>query len=366
MLRAVLTAGLAAALVMAWAPPAGAEEASDTDTTVSWSVRPADTVQGSGRPNFAYDLPPGGTLTDGIIVTNRSDEPISLDIYAADGFLTPDGSLDILAGGEESTELGSWIEIESPQVSIASGESAEIPFEVVVPESTQPGDYAAGVVASMSVGSDGGVITERRLGSRVHLRVHGELAPTVTVTDVSLAYEGVVNPVAGGTAVVSFTLTNTGNARLAPVAAVQVAGPFGWVPTVAPGEEIPELLPGSSIEHVVHLDGVAPLGLITADVSVTADVVARAGGPAEEVPSATAAGSASTWAVPWSALALLLLIAAAIAWRVFARRRATAVHQRAVDEAVAAALAARQPAVDGSPDAGADAEELSRERVDAG
>ena len=144
-------------LALALAAPATVTHAAaavESETMVSWSVRPADTAQGRDRPNFAYELNPGGTLGDALFVTNRSAEPIVLDVYAADGFLTPDGSLDILAGGEESTELGSWVDIDANQLTLASGESAEVPFSVAVPPETPPGDYAAGVVASMLVTAD--------------------------------------------------------------------------------------------------------------------------------------------------------------------------------------------------------------------
>ena len=138
---------------------------------MTWSVKPADTAQGRDRPNYAYDLPPGGTVGDALYVANRSPQPITLTVYAADGFLTEDGALDILAGGVASTDLGSWVQIETAELTLDSGASAEVPFTIAVPADASPGDYAAGVVASMLVTADNGTITERRLGSRVHLRV---------------------------------------------------------------------------------------------------------------------------------------------------------------------------------------------------
>lgn len=328
------------ALVLSWpAGPATAATASPSpDTTVSWSVRPADTAQGTARPNFAYDAQPGSTLADAIVVTNRSTAPIELDVYAADGLLTADGSLDILPGGEPSAELGTWISVGTPDITLESGESREVPFDLTVPASTPPGDYAAGIVAAMVVEAEG-TVTERRLGSRVHVRVLGDLAPAVTVSDVSVDYRGTVNPVEGGAATVTYTLTNTGNTRLEASADITLAGPFGLAPlTIA--DDAPELLPGSSIERRVDLGGVPALGVLTADVSVTAEVVSRSADDTQALPApATAAASAMTAAVPWTVLVIIVVVAGLIVWRILAVKRARVSRQRAIDEAVAAARA---------------------------
>ncbi|MFG6402877.1 DUF916 domain-containing protein [Microbacterium sp. P04] len=333
-------------VVLALTMPVGAALAETTpepgaDTTVSWSVRPADTAQGRDRPNFAYELTPGATLSDALTVTNRSAEPIALDVYAADGFLTADGALDILAGGEVSTELGSWIDFDVPQLTLDSGESAEVPFTIAVPAATPPGDYAAGVVASMLVRADTGTVTERRLGSRIHLRVLGDLAPALAISDVTVDYHGTANPIEGGAATVTYTLVNTGNTRLDPTANVSLSGPFGWAP-VGAGDDAPELLPGSSIQRTVEVGSVPPLGLLTVDVTSSGEIVSPGIGAAEASdPVVAETGSASTAAVPWTALALLLVAAGLIAWRILARKRAKAAHRREIEAAVAAAKAER-------------------------
>lgn len=341
-LRWMLALAVAAGSIASGAQAATAAPAED-DTTVSWSARPADTAEGSGRPNFAYDLLPGATVEDGFLVTNRGAAPITLDVYAADGFLTADGSLDLLPRAEASTELGSWVALDADTITLAAGETVEVPFEIVVPSTVQPGDYAAGVVASMSVESDTGVITERRLGSRMHVRIDGDIAAALSVTDMRIDYHGELNPFAAGAATVTFTLSNTGNARIAPNGAVDLSGLFGLGAASVSLSEIPELLPGSSLERSVEVDGIAPLFFTTADLTVGGDVVQRPGTPATDaVTVAAVAASASTWSVPWVALGILVVVIGLIVWWLLARRRAKAKHRRDVDEAVAAALAARE------------------------
>ncbi|MFJ6653425.1 DUF916 domain-containing protein [Microbacterium sp. NPDC091313] len=342
-----------AAIATAAAPPAD----SAADSTVTWSVKPADTAQGRDRPNFAYDLAPGGTAGDALLVINRSAQPIELGVYAADGFLTPDGSLDILAGGETSTELGSWIAVGTDRVTLDSGQSAEIPFTLTIPADAPPGDYAAGVVASMIVTADNGTVTERRLGSRVHLRVQGELAPALAVSDVSVSYSGSLNPFDAGTATVTYTLTNTGNARLKPDVALTASGPFGLAALRA-GDDAPELLPGSVIERTVEVAGVPPLVMLFADVATTSEVISRV--PDAAFAPVLASASGATAAVPWTVLALLIVTAALIVWRVRAARKRAAAQKQAIADAVAAATAEQTgpttaDADDAAPGAASDA-----------
>ncbi|QJW35279.1 DUF916 domain-containing protein [Cellulosimicrobium protaetiae] len=322
--------------------PADVAPAPEPEQTVQWGVRPGDTAHGIDRPNFAYSLPPGGSLTDSILVSNHGDAPLTLGVYAADGYLTDDGTLDLLPAGEESTALGSWIALDGAEVEIAPQEQAEVPFTLAVPDDATPGDYAAGVVSSLVVVADDGVTTDRRLGSRVHLRVQGDLAPALAVDDVHLAYDGTLNPFAPGSATVTFTVTNEGNTRVAPSAAVRVAGPFGLGATAATDVEVPELLPGSSIERTVEIDRVWPLVRETATLTVGGEVVPLPGTvPDPEVVVRGVTASAVAWAVPWVASGLLALVVLLVVWRVRARRRARAAQQRAVDAAVAAALAER-------------------------
>lgn len=340
-------AGLA--LLLGTPVAATAAAAPSAETTVTWSVKPADTAQGRDRPNYAYDLLPGGTVGDALYVANRSSQPITLRVYAADGFLTEDGALDILAGGVESTDLGSWVSIDSSELTLDSGASAEVPFTVVVPADAAPGDYAAGIVASMLVTADNGTVTERRLGSRVHLRVQGDLAPALAVGDVVVDYHGTANPAETGSATVSYTLTNTGNTRLDPDVEVALGGPFGWAGVTA-ADDAPELLPGSSLQRTVEVVGVVPLVLLSAEVTATSQVVSRtlAGAEPSTLDPLVSQAGAATAAVPWTALAILAAIALLVAWRIVAARRRKAAHAREIAAAVAAARADAEGADAGS------------------
>ncbi|MGW6004638.1 WxL protein peptidoglycan domain-containing protein [Oerskovia enterophila] len=325
------------------APDAPAEpDAPAVTTPVTWGVRPADTVHGTDRPNYAYGLEPGTSLDDAIIVSNYTEGPLTFRVYAADGYMTEAGELDLLPAGEESQALGSWVTFGSDDVTIEGGGTAVVPFTVTVPADATPGDYAAGVVSSLLVENAEGVSVDRRLGSRMHLRVAGDLVPAVVVDDVSVTYDGTLNPFAAGDAVVTFTVTNDGNTRLAPGQSVRVAGPWGAGAQSAPRVELPEMLPGTSLTRTVTVEGVWPLGRVKGSVTVSAEVVTAIGAAdAAPLPVAPATGSASTFAVPWSALALLVLVAGGVVLQRRGARRRRASDERKVAEAVAQALKER-------------------------
>ncbi|MFJ2300350.1 WxL protein peptidoglycan domain-containing protein [Oerskovia paurometabola] len=332
---AAVLAGVVAALLST--TPAGALEAPDGaapgSTPVTWGVAPAS------APTFDLALDPGATITDELVVTNRGDVPLDLAVYAADAFTSPTGALDVLPAGATSVDLGAWITADVPRVAVGPGERVTVPFTLSVPANATPGDHTAAIVTSLVTGAgEGGVAVDRRLGTRVLVRVAGDLAPSATVTAVHADYAGSWNPVGTGDVQVSFTVTNTGNVRLAGPLSATVAGGVGSV--VVPLGDLPELLPGDALTLTGTVSGVAPLGRLGASVTLapvvatTASTTLPDGAASSRVAPAT--GEGRLWAVPWSALALaILLVGAVLGWRAL-RRRARVRFEAAVDAALAA------------------------------
>ncbi|QAY58982.1 DUF916 domain-containing protein [Microbacterium protaetiae] len=320
------------------APPAA--QAADDDVT--WSVRTASNQLGAERTDFTYTLNPGGTIDDGLVVANRGSTPLDLSVYVADGFTTDGGQFDVLAAGEQSVGLGDWVQANVDHITVKAGTTVTVGFTLTVPKNATPGDYAGGIVTSLTQPDDAfGVNVDRRLGIRMNLRVGGDLAPALAVEDVQVAWDGGLNPFIGGDADVSYTLHNTGNTVLSAKDAASVAGPFGWIAKSA-GEidVLPALLPGETWTQHVRVTGVAPLVLLTGTATVT-PIVTDASGTTSALSPVT--GSATGWAVPWVLLVVLVLVVAAIVlaprmvrWR---RRTRRAREDARVQAAVAQALA---------------------------
>lgn len=329
---------LAALAVLTFAVPA---QAADGDE-VTWTVRTASNNLGAERTNYTYTVDPGGSVSDAVTIANHGDEPLDLKVYAADGFTSDDGQLSLLVGGEPSHAIGSWIVPQQDTVTVAAGETISVPFTLSIPENATPGDYAGGVVTSLSAPeAQNGVTVDRRLGIRVNLRVGGELAPSLAVENMSVTWNGGLNPFAGGDASVTYTLHNTGNATIAAHPAARVGGVFGIFGTDAsPAQDVPALLPGESWTQTVSAPGVPAVFALIATASVV-PVVTDASGSTTPLEAVT--GQAVGAAVPWTLLVIVLLVAAAVFLLLRSRsRRSVAAQQRAdarVEDAVARALA---------------------------
>lgn len=333
---AVLLPVLTGALLVL-APSAYADEspapAPSPSNPVTWGTGPTDNEVGTGRPNFSYDAKPGGTLRDAIDVVNRSDRALELKIYASDAFTTESGVLDLLPADQEPVDVGTWIGLDEEELTVPAGKTVTVPFTLTVPDNATPGDHTGGIVTSLVTGeTDGQVSVDRRIGSRVMIRVAGDLRPELSVTDVQTSYGGTANPFSSGALHVTYTVTNTGNVRLAAHQTIGAAGPFGLLGQATRPADLPELLPGDSLTLDADLAGIWPT--VRVDVEIALDPYASTG----DVSAPPAIGGAGLWALPWGQVVLLLAVAALIWLVILLRRRRKAALQARVDAAVSQAL----------------------------
>lgn len=345
--RATLIALLvaAAALLVGGGPAAAADAAGPDDVT--WTVRTASNGFGSDRTGYTYSIEPGASVDDALVVANHGDEPLDLAVYAADGYTTESGQFDLLTPDLEQAGIGAWLVWGAGpgSVTVEPGASVELPFTVTVPDDATPGDYAGGVLTSLTQADAAeGISVDRRLGIRVDLRVGGELAPSLAVEDVHVDHAGTLNPAAAGDAVVTYTLHNTGNTALSALQAVAVSGPFGVLRADAGEVDAPPpLLPGERWTVSVPVAGVWPTLRLGADVTVTPTLTDASGSTSSLTP---VTATASTWAVPRAQVVIVLLVAGA--WvllpRLVRRRRRVreAAEELRVQERVDAELRARE------------------------
>ncbi|WP_460737713.1 WxL protein peptidoglycan domain-containing protein [Microbacterium neimengense] len=344
-LIALSSAMLAVLAVLTFAVPA---QAADGDE-VTWTVRTASNNLGSERTNYSYTVDPGGSVSDAVTIANHGDEALDLKVYAADGSTSDEGQLSLLVAGESSQAIGAWIVPQQAIVTVAAGETVTVPFTLSVPENATPGDYAGGVVTSLSApDAQNGVTVDRRLGIRVNLRVGGELAPSLAVENMSVAWNGGLNPFVGGDATVTYTLHNTGNAAIAAQPTARVSGIFDLLGMdAAAAQDVPPLLPGESWTQTVSVPGVPPVFALIAGVNVV-PVVTDASG--STTPLETVTGQTIGAAIPWTLLVIVLLVAAAVFLLLRSRRqRSATAQQRAdarVEDAVARALAEERARAD--------------------
>lgn len=353
LLAALGTALIVSTTVVASAAPLAAE--GETDAAASeWSIQPSTSTGPDGRPRFDYAVAPGTTITDWISISNYSEHELTFRVHAADGITEYDtGGFTLIEPDEASTDLGAWTSVDSGaavcadsddqvekdcarslgvMVTIPAGQRADLPFTVTVPADATPGDHAAGVVATLessSADQASQVNLSQRVGSRIYLRVDGELNPGVKVVGDVASYDGRLNPTVPGSTEVGFDVTNTGNTRISAETAVKVSGPFGIdLGTVTP-DPVRNLLPGQTAHVVVDVPDVWPSGLQFASIDVTP--VAADGLDGDPLPEPTSE-RAIAWAVPWP---VVLIALAGVAWFVWRR-----VRRHRDEEIMAAELAA--------------------------
>ncbi|MFJ4435783.1 hypothetical protein [Streptomyces sp. NPDC088923] len=195
---------LLAALLLTAAFASAPARAADEDVT--WTVRTAPNSYGEDRSSYSYGVNPGGHVEDAMVVANRGGKPLTLTVYAADGFTTETGSLDLLAAGRKSVCVGAWL---------------------------------------------------RTAAIKVKLRVTGALEPALAVEDAHVSYDGTAGPFARGDATLTYTIHNTGDAAVAARQTAGLTGPFGWFTAhVRDPKDTPELLPGERWKVTVPVTGV--------------------------------------------------------------------------------------------------------------
>ncbi|MYV99905.1 DUF916 domain-containing protein, partial [Streptomyces sp. SID3343] len=255
------------------AAPAGATESAPAPAAAptTWSVQPSTEHGPDDRPFFRYALAPAARRIDYVAVTNAGDSPLTVDLYAQDAFTTAAGGFDLLAAGRPPVDVGSWIRLKQTRVTVPPRSRSDVPFELSVPDNASPGDHAGGVVASVATpGRDAAgnrVLVDRRVGTRVHLRVDGPLRPALGAGGLSARVHTAPDPFDGGLTV-TYTVRNTGNVRLGARPELTVRGPWGLTEKHRRLDPLPELLPGASVTRTVRVDGVTQAFRLDVDLAV--------------------------------------------------------------------------------------------------
>ncbi|MFB2598270.1 hypothetical protein ACEXQE_10790 [Herbiconiux sp. P17] len=310
LVAAALTGGLFAI------SPAASAHADDTDGI---SGAPSTDTSADGRSRFSYQASPGQQLTDNYIVRNTGTTPKVMKVFATDAYNTEDGSYGLLDTGVVPTDAGTWVTFDGGatqlDIPLDPGASQVVPFTLNVPADAAPGDHAAGIVISVT-GAEGQILVDRRVATRVYVRVPGDLQPALTISSIAADYQGEFNPLDGKTTI-TFTVQNTGNVALGANMLAGVNTYFGISAAGQVRQELSEMLPGSTRTITMTVPGTGQWGYLNPYVAMqpTVDKDALDPGPLPTVNRDTI-----TFAVPW--LILLLLVIAAAVFLVLRIRRA--------------------------------------------
>jgi len=285
----------ASGLVVAAAGPAHA------NNNGQWSVAPTGTDGVTPRDWFEYQLRPGQKLRDLVSVSNLTDNPMSFAIYPSDAYNTPlDGAFALRLQNDKQTDAGSWISLGYSTLDVPAHSRADLAFEINIPSDAPPGDHVAGIIAEDTTPGDQvqqgqGVNIQRRVGTRVYIRVDGPLHPSLQVTQVgNIHKQALLPPFTGrGRASIAYEITNTGNVRLTGQATLEIKGLFGRSIKKFDPVNLPELLPGGKVVVSAELDSLPIIDRVFTEVTVTA-------------PGVKSVRAKAFWDIPW--LEVLIVI----------------------------------------------------------
>lgn len=316
--RLVLATLLGAVAVssVAIAAPAFAED------TVGISGHPANADGATdGRTRFSYSADPGQQLRDHYLVRNAGSLPQTFTVLATDAFNDEAGDFALKATAEAPADLGAWVRFENGdsrvQFELQPGESRLLPFTIDVPANATPGDHSGGIVASV-VTPEAQVKIDRRLGTRMYVRVAGDIQTGLAVGQLGGDYSGDWwNPFTG-TLKLSYTVENIGNIALASNVSIGLNTWFGIPLSTAAGDAIPELLPGGTRTYETEVPGIAAWGYLNPWVKLNPFVEGDDASKRLQVQATTR--DAMVLATPWAVLLVLVLVALGFGFRVWRRR----------------------------------------------
>ncbi|MDR1186071.1 MAG: DUF916 domain-containing protein [Bifidobacteriaceae bacterium] len=308
---------------------------------LTWGVAPSTPDGPTDRGVFDYQMNPGDGVMDYLAVANYSTQDLELDIYARDAVITQDGGFDIQPKSEAPTDAGAWFELSTNRVTVPARSRANISFWFRVPPNAEPGDHAAGLVASLPADNKAASTTtiglEQRVGMRMYVQVSGALRPALEAEFVETEFDA-RNVGLSGTIGTVLRVTNTGNVRLAGEARVEANDWWDLTQGSSDTVEVPELLPGDSLDFELATTQVGAFGKVQARGIV--QPIARDELGLTDLDATTV--TTTLWAIPWLVIAVIvLLIAVAILWLGRRRRKRTALRR---------ARPADQPAQDGHKD----------------
>lgn len=236
---------------------------SDSGVVHSWALAPAGASGGSqagDRANLTYEMTPGTSATDRVTLFNLSNVPLEFEVFPVDAENNDDGAFTPRDRDDDHAGVGAWVRLPTDKVTLGPRQQADFDIAIVVPPDARPGDHAGAILASNDArgeGPDGRIVNvDRQTGTRVYVRVDGELQPELVVARLDTHYTPRAHP-ARGIARITYRVENRGNVRLGGTHQVSVGGPFGLFRKSDAVRDLPELLPGESLEFTATIRNVA-------------------------------------------------------------------------------------------------------------
>jgi hypothetical protein len=207
--------------------------------------RPANPDPGNPRTEsiFVFTVDPGQKADNAVKIYNNGEGEKTIDVYAVDSQISSGGAFACSQKVDERRNVGSWVKLSKQSVTLASGETETIPFNLEVPGNAAPGEHNGCIAIQESdqtpQAAGNGIALSFRSAIRVSVTVKGELKKELAFTRLE-GGRGKEDKIA-----VNAALRNTGNVSLDTDIDVRVKSIFGTTVSKT-GGEFPILAGGES------------------------------------------------------------------------------------------------------------------------
>ncbi len=227
-IRAVVLAGLLCAN-MIFGPTAYAVENSGV------GGKPARPRADNPRSQsiFVHELAPGTSVNDAVTLINNTDQPKTVEVYAADAVISSGGAFACEQKADTRDQEGTWLTLSKQQVDLPPNGEETVDFMIAVPKNVAGGEHNACIaiqaVEKPAESGANGVQLSFRSAIRVAITVPGEIKKGLFYTDLRVSQNK-------QKLVVNQKLRNSGNVSLDVRLETKVTTLFGNAVQTISGE----------------------------------------------------------------------------------------------------------------------------------
>lgn len=136
-------------LAMVLAAIYGSPVSHAADGVASFTLNPvmSDPSNPVTRSYFVLNASPGASLQNEVRVTNSGTATGTVRLYAVDAATAQTSGVVYLNQQDKRQDVGHWITLSKQQLTLASGQSQIVPFQVNIPSMARHGQHVGGIVA---------------------------------------------------------------------------------------------------------------------------------------------------------------------------------------------------------------------------
>ncbi|MCU1351153.1 MAG: putative protein of unknown function cell surface [Acidimicrobiales bacterium] len=226
-----------------------------------FSLQPAPGSQTSARGGyFTLTTMPGATLTQVLHVQNRGTAAVTLQLRPVDATTTAMGGVTYTPSERRARNAGDWLHLQSASLTLAPLASADVPFDIVVPQAAGPGRHFGGIAVAATDPTTTTTSVPVRITTRqvmpVVVTLPGDLTPRLVI-------KGITTAARPDGAYLQLVVANVGGTLANGTGVLQL-------PETARHQEFSfaEIVPGTSMAYPIKWEGPATPGRHRAEIEI--------------------------------------------------------------------------------------------------